>query len=349
MRVRRRRTGTARGLAPPLGASDSRIPPGPSPSRRAPRRSHPRRRGASGRGASDEPVVPVSIVWKSSNTSRLLPIPAPDEGDELRSRSRSRARGLAQERTPARGRQLRRRALDGHARAPRASQTRSARPCPSPRRASPRTRCRSVARYVVSRRGSRSSGRRPAARRGVDHVPEAMPSPASGGVQRDEGLTRRDPDAHLELALLGERVRIASAAQPLARGRPRGHGAPKPHDRVPMNFSTVPPKRSSSAHARVVGLQPGTSSGSCAPPGGEADEVAEEAGDDLPLLALGAAPERRRALEQNRASSAFSRPQLGQTFTTEDRTRSARADPVAFRACRRSGAPRSSRSGPRAS
>ena len=90
-----------------------------------------------------------------------------------------------------------------------------------------------------------------------------------------------------------------------------------------MNLSTVPPKRSSSrAHARVVRLEQ--------PPhvlrvhplgsGGEADEVAEEAGDDLALLAR-----RRLALDEPcaqlraeaRASSAFSRPQLGQVSMLE--------------------------------
>ena len=87
-----------------------------------------------------------------------------------------------------------------------------------------------------------------------------------------------------------------------------------------MNFSTVPPKRSSSERsargtaesiaAHVLGIE-------LLGARGEADEVAEEHGDDLALLArLRRRVERSRALpEQKRASSVFSWPQLGQFFT----------------------------------
>ena len=87
-----------------------------------------------------------------------------------------------------------------------------------------------------------------------------------------------------------------------------------------MNFSTVPPiALELGADARVVRLQqPSYVLGihrlcACR----EADEVAEEASDDLALLARVrlSATSGVAQPEQKRASSAFSRPQLGQTFT----------------------------------
>ena len=72
------------------------------------------------------------------------------------------------------------------------------------------------------------------------------------------------------------------------------------------------------AHARVVGLEKAPHVLGVHPlrARGEADEVAEEAGDDLALLALRLSGSSDVAHhEQKRASSAFSRPQLGQTFT----------------------------------
>ena len=72
------------------------------------------------------------------------------------------------------------------------------------------------------------------------------------------------------------------------------------------------------AHLRVVGLkQPSHvlrihSLG----PRREADEVAEEARNDLALLACASAASDVAHHEQKRASSAFSRLQLGQIFTS---------------------------------
>ena len=83
--------------------------------------------------------------------------------------------------------------------------------------------------------------------------PDAMPSPGLGPrVERDERLAGRDPDAELELPPRRAKSRIASAARTARSGSSSwAVGAPKSAITAsPMNFSTVPPWRSSSARTR---------------------------------------------------------------------------------------------------
>ena len=136
--------------------------------------------------------------------------------------------------------------------------------------------------------------------------PAAMPSPSLG---RAPSVTSASPvltaDPHLQLValLVATQSRIASAARTARSGSSScATGAPKSAITAsPMNFSTVPPKRSSSVaqpgvvgreqRAHVLGVE-------LLGPRGEADEVGEEDGDDLPLLA--AAPVPRRAQRRRR-------------------------------------------------
>ena len=159
-------------------------------------------------------------------------------------------------------------------------------------------------------------------RRGVDDVAGRHAFSRVGSrVERDERLARGDADAHLELTVLGERFADrqrrpnGSLRVVLVRDRRAEDG----HDRVADELLDRSAEALElGAHARVVGLQEPRARprGPCARRGREADEIAEEAGDDLALLALRRRGERRCAhAEQKRASTAFSRPQLGQIVT----------------------------------
>ena len=80
-----------------------------------------------------------------------------------------------------------------------------------------------------------------------------MPSPAAGRAPSgDERLAGRDPEPDLQLAVLLAHSRIASAARTARSGSSScATGAPKTAITAsPMNFSTVPPKRSSSPRTR---------------------------------------------------------------------------------------------------
>ena len=148
--------------------------------------------------------------------------------------------------------------------------------------------------------------------------PEAIPSPASGPcVERDQRLAGRDPDADLELALLGERVanRERRADRALGIVLVRDRGAEDGHDRVADELlDRAAEALELGANACVVGLEqpPHVLRVHALGARGEADEVAEEAGDDLALLACrGATASDAPHSEQNLAASAFSDPQAG--------------------------------------
>ena len=127
--------------------------------------------------------------------------------------------------------------------------------------------------------------------------PATMPSPSAGrATSIDDRLAGVDPDPHLEL-LAAHRVtqeRIASAARTARSGSSScATGAPNTAITAsPMNFSTVPPCRSSSVaqpgvvrsehRADVLGVE-------LLRAAREADQVGEEDGDDLALLARRAA------------------------------------------------------------
>ena len=121
--------------------------------------------------------------------------------------------------------------------------------------------------------------------------PDAMPSPASGRAPRAiERLAGRDPDAHLELALLGERLSDGerSANGSLGIVLVCDRRAEDRHDRVADELLDRPAEALElGAHARVVGLEqaPHVLGIHALGPRREADEVAEEARDDLALLA----------------------------------------------------------------
>ena len=122
------------------------------------------------------------------------------------------------------------------------------------------------------------------------------------GVERDQRFAGRDPDADLELALLGELVpdRERRSDRTLGVVLVRDRRAEDGHDRVADELlDGASEALELRAHLRVVGLEQAAhilrihALGACR----EADEVAEEAGDDLALLARAApALQRGRAL-----------------------------------------------------
>ena len=122
------------------------------------------------------------------------------------------------------------------------------------------------------------------------------------GTERNERFAGGDPDPDLELALLGERVadRERGADSSLRVVLVRDRCAEHRHDRIAdelLDGAAVALELG--AHLRVVRLQQPAHVLRVHALGarGEADEVAEEAGDDLALLARGRLRfERRRAL-----------------------------------------------------
>ena len=209
----------------------------------------------------------------SSQTSRLLPMPGhADERDELRRRARAaraRARRASSVELLARGRRAARaprwrRRRRARARASTASQTGTGSALPF---ASTGSALAVLDRVLASRgtssrrRGCRSTGAADCRRAAVlTTSPATIPSPASG---RAPSATSASPvltaDPHLELepgrSFSSDASRIASAARTARSGSSScATGAPKSAMTAsPMNFSTVPPKRSSSARsARVV-------------------------------------------------------------------------------------------------
>ena len=131
--------------------------------------------------------------------------------------------------------------------------------------------------------------------------PDAMPSPASG---RAPSATRASPvviPMRTSSSPASAKVSRMESAARTARSGSSSCATGAPNTAItasPMNFSTVPPNRSSSERTRgVVGLEhaPHVLGVHTLCARGEADEVAEEAGDDLALLALRPYGERRRA------------------------------------------------------
>ena len=113
---------------------------------------------------------------------------------------------------------------------------------------------RSVARWVVSSTRIPFTGAADCSRaRGVHHVARRHAlARVRPRVERDECLAGGDPDPHLELALLlgpvADRERRADRALGVVLvGQRRAESA---MTASPMNFSTVPPKRSSSERSR---------------------------------------------------------------------------------------------------
>ena len=165
-----------------------------------------------------------------------------------------------------------------------------------PARASRYSIASRVARYVVSPTRMPFTGAADWSRAAVLTTSPATIALAllRPGAERDERLARVDADAELELGLLVERSSrgSASAARTARSGSSScATGAPKTAITAsPMNFSTVPPKRSSSSRRRawygrssaahVLRIQ-------LLGARREADEVGEEDRDDLALLAHG--------------------------------------------------------------
>ncbi len=179
--------------------------------------------------------------------------------------------------------------------------------------------------------------------------PEAIPSPASGRASSAISASPvvipiRTSSSPCSASL----SRMESAARTARSGSSScATGAPKTAMTAsPMNFSTVPPKRSSSARtcAWYGCSSRRTSSGSMLlRPRCEADEIAEEARDDLALLALRLGCERRRAPRAEARVAPRSRDcSSGRSSRAEDR-RAEPAWPLRSRPCLRNGALRSSR------
>ena len=134
-------------------------------------------------------------------------------------------------------------------------------------------------------------GRRLKSRRGVDDVSRGHSfAGLRPRVERNQRFPGRDPDPHLELALLDELIadRERRAYRPLGIVLVRDRGAKDRHDRiadqlldgaaVPLELGAKPGMVGLEQPAHVLRVHAlGT--------GGEADEVAEEAGDDLALFA----------------------------------------------------------------
>ena len=195
--------------------------------------------------------------------------------------------------------------------------------CPSPR---PRSRVlelddplgRAVGRLVDEDRARRRGGLETGG--GVHDVARRHAFARIGSrVQRDQRLAGRDPDPDLQVALLRERLpdRERGSDGSLRVVLVGDRSAEDRHDRVTDELlDGAAEALELGAHARVVRLEQaphvlrvhGLGSGR------EADEVAEEAGDDLALLPRrpGAVASDAPHSEQNFAFSAFSDPQAGQ-------------------------------------
>ena len=154
---------------------------------------------------------------------------------------------------------------------------------------------RSVARYVPSSTRIPSVGAAVCRRAAVlTTSPEAILALGHPRVEGDESLTRRDADAQVEVGLRSNPSRIARAARTArSASSSRATGAPNTATTAsPMNFSTVPPKRSALRESGVIRLEHRADvfRVELLGLGGEADQIAKEHADDLPLLATVAAP-----------------------------------------------------------
>ena len=146
------------------------------------------------------------------------------------------------------------------------------------------TVCSLVDEHAVDRRGRFQTGGH------VDDITRRHPLSRFGPrIERNERLTRRDAQPNLELTLPDDRVPNREPGRTARSGSSScDTGAPKSAITAsPMNFSTVPPERSSSVRSRsvvrrqqcmdVFWIHPFS-------PGCKADQVAEKYADDLPLL-----------------------------------------------------------------
>ena len=138
-------------------------------------------------------------------------------------------------------------------------------------------------------------------------------------AERDQGLAGRDADSHLEVALLTDPVadRERRANRPLGIVLVSGRRAEERHHRVADELLDRPAAPLElRAQPRVVRLEHGAHvlGVELLGPRREADEVGEEDGHDLALLPgrLGGVLQPVPQLEQKRAPSSFSWPQLGQ-------------------------------------
>ena len=151
----------------------------------------------------------------------------------------------------------------------------SARPCPSPRPARPPRSRRLGASRGTSSRPTRIAVHRCGALEACGRVDDVAGGHAlarlGSRVEPDERFAGRDPDPHLDArALLDAPSRGSRAHARTARSGSSSCAVGAPNSAItasPMNFSTVPPWRSSSARTRswYGPRSASTSSGSSAP------------------------------------------------------------------------------------
>ena len=236
---------------------------------------------------------------RSSKTSRLLPIPGTPTSVtswhvfSARALARASTRRSSSRSPPTSGAPALHASTPKRDRASTASQTSTGLALPfattGSRSRGSRSRDRSPGRSTASTR-TRSSCAAACSREAVFTTsPDAIPSPGSGGAERDERLAGRDPDPDLDVLLV---------ARPLADRQRRTHrplgivlvadGAPnRAITASPTNFSTVPPCARARADPLVIAGQKRANILGIHRLGAprEADEVAEEYRHDLALLA----------------------------------------------------------------
>ena len=247
----------------------------------------------------DEAEAPVWIVWKSSKTSRLFPIPGtPTSVTSCGERSRATRANVSRSRVSSRSRPTSSAPLDtlhadAGARSKRLPHSDGARLAlgidgllaTKLDRAFRRVERRFIDEDAARRRGDLH------ARRGVHDI-SGNHSLARVGpcVERDERLARCDADSYLELPVLGQQVtdRQRRPNGPLRIVLMRDRRAEHGHDRIPDELlDRAAEALQLRAHATVIRPQERADVFRIHPLGtrGEADEVAEEAGDELALLA----------------------------------------------------------------
>ena len=157
--------------------------------------------------------------------------------------------------------------------------------------------------------------------------PVRKPSPEAGSTsRRDEGLAGVDPDAHLERLAADARqgVDLVDEAQAGAHGAlgvvlvQRGHAEDGDHGVADVLLDGAAVGLDDAARRGVVAAQEGVDELGVVAlrEGGEADEVAEEGGDDAALFAASAGSQRRAAI---RADDGARRARRGRSWDRQSR------------------------------